>query len=113
MLTWERGSRSHADSVNVNPAEARLSRRQAFDLFRDTIWPPWQSRAASGGAAARQPTSPRRFSPLFLVFSETGTGEDGAAIKHAASSGIIQQSDTFIVSRLIYGFQPQTEFTFL
>lgn len=49
--------------------------------------------------------------PFFLLFSATRTGEDGAAVKHAASSGIIQQFDTFIVSRLIYG--SQTELTFL
>lgn len=63
-------------------------------------------------------SSPADFSTfLFPTFQREknpcGAHKDGAVIKHAGFSEIIQHFDTFIVSCLIYGFQPQTEFMFL
>lgn len=95
--------RSHADSVNLNTMEAGLSQRQLFDSFRDTIWPPWQSRRNRQGGRS----SPADFSTfLFPTFQREqnlcGAHQDGAVIKHAGFSEIIQHFDTFIVSCLIY-----------
>lgn len=56
--------RSHADWVNPNTAEASLSQRQAFDLFRGTIWLPWQSRRSRRGSRS----SSANFSTPFFLF---------------------------------------------
>lgn len=67
-VTWEWGELGRADWVNLNATEAALSQRQAFDLFRGTIWPSWLCTGKDGGGAATcQPTfSPRSLSVIFL-----------------------------------------------
>lgn len=116
---------SRADSVNLSTTEAFLSHCQLFDLFRDTIWPSWlcAGKDARGAGTCQHTFSCRSFSLIFhcvaalcreyLMKEMCFHRRFKDVIKHAMFPAIIQHFDTFIVSCLIYGFQPHNIFMLL
>lgn len=99
--------------------EADLSQCQAFDLFRDTIWPFWLcAERDAKGVSASQPTFSCCFSSLIFQSETALCGEHLKKEKcfHGGFKELIQRGnqtssvtqlfDTLMVPCLIYDFLP-------